>query len=121
MSFNNYYPVYEVKKEFDVLLAIWIAVGIVAVTVILWYLYGLNYRYSSERIADRLSKKYNKPIAADQTLIATDGKLFTDGQSNFASAEFKISSRDLETTKPVTYSLPVVEGCSPIDKTCVSF
>ncbi len=118
MSFNNYYTAPVVKKEFNIWLAIWIAVGIVVITLILWYQYGVNYRYSSERIADRLSKKYNKPLTADQTVIATDGKLI---DHTTASALISISGRDLETTTPVLYSLPIIDDCSPIDKTCISF
>lgn len=119
MSFINYYPAAEKKKEFEVIQAVYWGLGITACFLLLWFTYGTEYRYSSERIADRLSKKYNKPVGEDQTIIATNGKISTDGKT--ASAWIRISDRNASVNPEELFKLPIVDGCSPLVKTCVNF
>lgn len=116
MSFINY-PVKEVKEEFEIKIAIYWGLGITISMLIIWYIYGTEYRYSSERIAERLSKKYNKPITEYQTVIATDGKLSADGTE--ASALIRISNRDSSGPTEI-FTLPVISDCSPLVKSCIS-
>lgn len=117
MSFINYYPV---RKEFDYELMIYTAVGICAAVLLAWYLWSVEYRYSSERIADKLLKKYPGPVRDDQTVLSDNGQLSPDGLK--ASAVITVRDKGISTTAITQelYSLPVRSSCSPIDKTCIS-
>jgi hypothetical protein len=91
--------------------------GITLVVVLIWYNWANNYRYSSERIAGKILKKYTKPVADDQTALADDGKLSSDGKS--ASAVITVNDRQSSIRQEVL-QLQVLDDCSPIDKTCIS-
>ena len=117
MSFINYYPV---RKEFDYELMIYCGLGITLAILLAWYLWAVNYRYSSERIADKLLKKYAGPVSDNQTVLADNGQLSPDGTK--ASAVITIRDKGISTSSVTQelYSLPVRNTCSPIDKTCIS-
>ena len=117
MSFINYYPV---RKEFDYELMIYCGLGVTLTILFAWYLWAVNYRYSSERIADKLLKKYAGPVSDNQAILADNGQLSPDGTK--ASAVITVRDKGISTSAVTQelYSLPVRSICSPIDKTCIS-
>ena len=110
MSFINYYP-----KPFDYELLIYCCLGIVLLGLLMWFLWARSYRYSSERIADKLSKKYNKSIRDGETILASDGKL----NGNMASATITISDRNDNNTQEL-FTLPVILDCSILNNNCIA-
>ena len=84
-----------------------------------WYYYVTEYRYSSERIADKLLKKYDKPVEKMQTLVASSG-VINDTKTR-ASAVMTIQNKDINATASSVevFSLDI-RDCSPVDNTCVS-
>lgn len=117
MSFINYYPV---QKEFDYELMVYCGLGITLGVILIWYLWAINYRYSSERIADKLLKKYTKPVNDNQTVLADNGQLSQDRTK--ASAVITVRDKGIITSDITqeVYSLPVRSKCPLMDKTCIS-
>ena len=124
MSFTNYY---REENGFNYELAIYCAVILVLIAIYVWYKWSINYRYSSDRIEDKLLKKYsqlkdvseNSAKNANQVMLADQGQLSSDGRT--ASAVITIREKDIETiANQVSFSLPVKSSCSPIDTTCIS-
>ena len=117
MSFINYYPV---QKEFDYELMVYCGLGITLGVILIWYLWAINYRYSSERIADKLLKKYAGTVNDNQTVLADNGQLSPDGTK--ASAVITVRDKGIVTSAVTqeVYSLPVRSTCSLMDKACIS-
>jgi hypothetical protein len=122
MSFINYYPVLQ-QPEFDYFIMLFTAAIIPLVVWIIWYVYAINYRYSSDRIENKLLKKYDKPINDNQTINASEGQVITNAASNsIASALITIRDKGIHNVLSTheLYSLPVNATCSPMDKTCIT-
>lgn len=100
-------------------LIFYITISTVIICILLWYIWGSYfYRYSSERIADKILKKYNKQPNDNQVIFADNGKLI---DNNMVSAVVTIRDKNIY-SKPISqeiYSLPIKNICSPIDKSCI--
>jgi hypothetical protein len=85
-----------------------------------WYLWGRSYRYSSERIADKLLRKYNKPTTDTQVILSENGQLSPDGTK--ASAVMTVLDKGINVSieSQEVFTLPVRDNCSPLDKSCIS-
>ncbi len=129
MSFNNYnpyqgypmqmgYPVQAKPFEFDTML--YFGLGITVAVLIVWFVWATDYRYSSDRISNRMISKYNKPVRDDQTILADNGKLSADKRTAQAVITIRDKGIDSISTQQEVYSLPVRDNCSPMDKSCLS-
>lgn len=117
MSFINYY---QKRDEFDYELMMYCVICVTMGVLIIWYIWALNYRYSSERIADKLLKKYDGIVQANQTIIANNGQISLDKSK--ASAEITVTDNNLDASvvSQNIFTLPINDKCSPLSKTCIS-
>ncbi len=119
MSFINYYP-NQKKSEFSYSTVLYTAVLTTSLVCVLWYSYAINYRYSSDRIEDKLLRKYDKPIGDNQTINARNGQI--NSAKTMATAIITVSDKGMEyvPSKSEVFSLPVISNCKPTEKTCIS-
>ncbi len=130
MSYNNYYQIipqtidYPIQQQnpdkgIDWLLAIGIGLGLTILILIIWYIWALNYRYSSDRIVSKMMPKYEKKSPEGQFLYGTEGS--TNPARTIAIA--KMNQRDVSSGDYITtdiFTLPILDNCVPSMKTCVS-
>jgi hypothetical protein len=116
--YNNSDFKYSTNDGFSYKTMILTTVIIVVCVLAIWYIYANNYRYSDERICDKLRKKYNKKITDTQVMVIKDGRINED--KTVASATITIQSKDIASivSSVETLSLPVM-SCAPNDNTCV--
>jgi len=113
---NNYSNYTNTDNSFEWLYMIGIGLGVPLIIIIIWYNWAANYRYSEERIAARLMRKYTKPVPDGHALIASKGSI-TD---NIAKANMLIrETKNGTETSNEWFQLSVVENCSPTNPMCV--
>jgi hypothetical protein len=121
MNSDNNYEKYnsENSDKFSFKTMFISAFVIFALILCIWYYYVNEYRYSSERIADKLLKKYNKPVDKMQTLRASSGVV--NATKTRASAVMTIQNKDIDASASSVevFSLDI-KDCSPADNTCIS-
>lgn len=71
-----------------------------------WVLFAINYRYNSERIENKLAQKYPEE---NRGIVTSNGRIF----GNIAYADFYVNENHL------SFSLPINDSCSPINKSCI--
>ena len=130
MSFINYYQKTnqtntdysnQLSDGFSYLLTVLIIVLITGLVCIIWFVWAAYYyRYSSDRISDKLLKKYDKIVDSDHTILATNGQINTN--KTLASALITIRNKGIKITESTqeVYQLPVLLDCSPMNKKCIS-
>ncbi len=91
---------------------------IIFIVLGIWFFCAIRYRYSNERVSEKLRKKYKNSIEKTQTLLASDGKVNDDKTQ--ATAVMTIQNKDIEgsDSKSKIFTLPI-KDCSPFDYTCV--
>ena len=116
---DNNYPLPDNDTGFSFSVMFITAIAIVIIILGIWFYFAIQYRYSSERIAEKLRKKYKKEITDLQTLIVGSGYFNNDAKTH-VSAPITIQNKDIEGSASTVqiFTLPVKE-CSPIDYTCV--
>ncbi len=119
MYYDNNYQTYDDESGFSFGIMFCTSIIIISIVLGIWFYYAIQYRYSSDRIAGKLRKKYKKEFADNQTLIVSDGK-FIDTAKTRVSARMTIQDKNIEGSNKSSevFSLPVKE-CSPVDNTCV--
>ena len=118
---NNLYPDMQNINEskFSIKIILLTAISIFIVVLIIWFYYAIQYRYSSERIADKLRKKYKVEIDdKTRTLLSSGGKINALG--THASTIIIIKNKDMEGNDVISklFTLPI-RDCSPADYNCV--
>lgn len=131
MSYSNGYPsINPDEQKFDWMMSLTIGVSIF-LSVVLMYIYWcyLIYRYRSDRVADKLLKKYKaingsedppKYVEDDHKELAIPIATLNSAQT-IASAQ--VEFRDKETHNVIEY-IPFTAtnkaSCSPMDNSCIS-
>ncbi len=121
MSYNNYYQVIPQKpsRQIDWINVILIGLFVTILCIVIWYIWAKNYRYSSDRIALKLTPKYAKELLNNRFLYATEGSI--NAAHTVASA--KMNQRDAITGDILDYeifTLPVIDNCMPSMIDCVT-
>ncbi len=110
---------YTHTDGFNYLEMLYCALGIVVCVLLVWYVWGAYvYRYSSDRIENILIKKYDGPLGEDQIVLAENGLVSPD--KKMITALITVRNRQLTQSVQKWYRKPVLENCSPLDKSCVS-
>jgi hypothetical protein len=112
------------NKVFSIKLTILVSLGFILITVIIWIYWSYTiYRYSSDRVGNKLLNKYSKiktDIDNDKQYI-NPINVKVDHIKNIASANMQILNKEDNTViSSSDFSAKINSDCSPLNLTCVS-
>lgn len=118
MAYANYN--YPEEEGFSYSTVIYVSLGLSLLAILLWFWWATNYRYSLERIENKLLTKYTGPLANDESLIAKNVAITDDKKR--VTGTLIVRKQDVAGTVVAQSDivLPVRDDCSPISKLCVN-
>jgi len=107
------------KPKFNITFMLCVVLVIVIGILVIWYVWAIQYRYSPERIENKLIAKYPEEIPETLTLSASKGYISADRKK--ASALMTVKTKDIrgEIKSQKTFTLAVDPNCSQINNSCI--
>lgn len=107
----------KINKWLIVKITIILTLIIVSVVILLWYNWATSYRYSGDKIGDKILAKYYDTPPETQYLDVVNGKLNNNNTAQ-ATIQYKNKS-DGKVVKEKNVSLNVLTNCSILNKSCI--
>lgn len=114
MNYDNYY-----QQSFDWELTFIVGLGVFSVVILMWYFWASSYRYSSERISNKMRSKYQVTLLDNEYLSVDNAGI--NANNTVCAATMNIKDKgDARILRSEKVSMLVKNTCSAVQPGCVS-